>query len=163
MGYVHRDYPEFSWSVGRFKLLESCERKYYYNYYASHNGWLLSANDLQKESYLLKKLNNRFSLSGDIVHKTIKSYIGTISKEDNQELSTEIINEYIQKAINDFNFHLNKSKEYGPNWNTKMKDFKMLEEFYYNEGFDIKQQEYILDNISKCVEIGYVKPISLNY
>lgn len=151
MAYVHRDYPAFSWSTGRLKMLENCERRYYHYYYASHNGWLWNADDVQKETYLLKKLTNRYSLSGDIVHRTIKECIESTIKNKYRVLSSDMSKEYTQKALDDFNMHLTMSKQYGPKWNTKIKGFQMMQEFYYNEDFDEKQQAYITDNITKCV------------
>lgn len=151
MAYVHRDYPEFSWSSGRFKMLENCNRRYYFNYYASHNGWLWNADKLQQESYLLKKLTNKYTLSGDIVHEKIKESIDSIIVNKYRELSPDIADEYIKKALEEFNMHVTLSKEYGSKWTTKIKNFKMLQEFYYNESFDGTQKEYITDNIHKCL------------
>lgn len=39
MAYIRREYLEFSWSYSRKNSFHDCLRKYYYHYYASHNGW----------------------------------------------------------------------------------------------------------------------------
>lgn len=156
MAYVHREFPEFSWSTGRLKMLENCNRRYYYHYYASHNGWLWNANNLQKDSYLLKKLTNRYSLSGDIVHSTIRDFIESIIVKKNTVISNELIERYIQNAVMEFNMHVTMSKQHGSNWNTRIKSFKMMQEFYYNEDFDAKQEGYMIENITRCMNNFFI-------
>jgi hypothetical protein len=57
--YVHRDFPDFSWSNSRHKTFLECVRKYYYQYYESHNGWLYEAPDESKAAYRLKNIKKR--------------------------------------------------------------------------------------------------------
>ncbi len=49
-------YPTFSWSLSRHKTLTSCARKYGYEYYFSHNGWLsYNVEPFHQHVYRLKK------------------------------------------------------------------------------------------------------------
>ncbi len=59
-----RPYPEFSWSITRQRLLESCPRAYYYRYYLAHNGWLSRAPSESKLAYRLSKLTSLDALVG---------------------------------------------------------------------------------------------------
>lgn len=152
MAYVRTEYPEFSWSMGRFKLLTTCERKYFYHYYGGHNGWeLWRAPQEQQEIYLLKKLNNKYSLSGDIVHKAIKNYINNSIVNSQEGGIDKNIDKYISEAINSFKMHIYSSKKYGSTWTPKIKGFEMLQEFYYEEGLDNDEQIYISNNMRNCL------------
>ncbi len=49
-------YPAFSWSFSRHKTLTSCTRKYGYEYYFAHNGWLsYNVEPFHQHAYRLKK------------------------------------------------------------------------------------------------------------
>ncbi|MDI9486058.1 MAG: PD-(D/E)XK nuclease family protein [Bacillota bacterium] len=69
-GYVRREYPEWSWSFSRQQTLASCPRRYYYNYYGSHNGWEMGAPQEAALAYRLKKLSNLYIVLGDALHKS---------------------------------------------------------------------------------------------
>ena len=73
MGYAN----EFSWSFSRSNLFNNCKRAYYYNYYASHNGWDWNAapGELAFEAYRLKKLTNKWGWLGSAVHTTAAQYL----------------------------------------------------------------------------------------
>lgn len=63
---------EFSWSKSRHEKLSECQRAYYLHYYGSWGGWEETANPEVRQRYVLKKLSNRFSWAGSVVHETIK-------------------------------------------------------------------------------------------
>ena len=63
---------ELSWYHSRRNTFEECQRKYFYQYYGSWEGWLWNATQRQKELYLHKKLVNRWMWMGTVVHKTIE-------------------------------------------------------------------------------------------
>lgn len=69
-GYVRREYPQWSWSFSRQQTLLSCPRRYYYNYYGSHNGWEFGASAEAALAYRLKKLSNLYLVLGDALHKS---------------------------------------------------------------------------------------------
>ena len=59
-----RPYPEFSWSISRWRLLQNCPRAYLFRYYLSHNGWLREAPEQAKLAYKLSKLTSLDALLG---------------------------------------------------------------------------------------------------
>lgn len=66
---------EFSWSKSRHELFKDCERKYYFNYYGSWNGWKYNSDERTKEIYYLKKLQSRQMWLGSVVHLAVESLL----------------------------------------------------------------------------------------
>jgi CRISPR/Cas system-associated exonuclease Cas4 (RecB family) len=128
--YVHRDFPAFSWSNSRHKTFLECVRKYYHQYYESHNGWLYDAPDENKAAYRLKNIKNIPLLLGDQIHKAIdwqlKNFIngkGLLTETEMIALVTQSLN----KAYLD-------STKYRQHWFNKPKRYQMLHEIYYGNG-----------------------------
>ncbi|WNG19546.1 PD-(D/E)XK nuclease family protein [Cystobacter fuscus] len=63
---------DFSWSKSRHEKLQECSRAYYLYYYRSWGGWEAGAPAEVRELYLLKKLGNRYTWAGNIVHDALK-------------------------------------------------------------------------------------------
>ncbi|WP_426732487.1 PD-(D/E)XK nuclease family protein [Myxococcus faecalis] len=69
---LHND---FSWSKSRHEKFSECLRSYYFYYYRSWGGWEPDAPKDVRELYVLKKLANRFSWAGSVVHESIKDVL----------------------------------------------------------------------------------------
>ena len=63
---------DFSWSKSRHEKLQECPRAYYFNYYRSWGGWEADAPKDVRELYVLKKLANRYTWAGSIVHDSLR-------------------------------------------------------------------------------------------
>lgn len=63
---------DFSWSKSRHEKLSECLRAYYLYYYRSWGGWDRGAPEEARNLYVLKKLHNRWTWSGSMVHDTIR-------------------------------------------------------------------------------------------
>jgi hypothetical protein len=63
---------DFSWSKSRHEKFSECLRAYYLYYYRSWGGWDARAPADVRELYVLKKLNNRYTWAGGVVHDAIK-------------------------------------------------------------------------------------------
>ncbi len=63
---------DFSWSKSRHEKFAECRRAYFFHYYQSWGGWEDTAPPLQRELYTLKKLSNRYTWGGSLVHEAIK-------------------------------------------------------------------------------------------
>jgi hypothetical protein len=61
------------WSAHRANTAGSCERKYYYNYIGSWEGWDTSAPPIVQEAYRLKHLTTLPLEVGQIIHRQIRS------------------------------------------------------------------------------------------
>ncbi|MFG6113856.1 PD-(D/E)XK nuclease family protein [Halobacillus sp. MO56] len=124
-----KPHPELSWSISRHKTLLECPRKYGYDYYASHNGWLRDADSLARHTYRLKKLTNLEMLFGSIVHDTIYQVIQYYL--DKRQIPSE------QKLIERIRQQLNQgfidSTRREHLWHDKPKHYTMLHEIYYSQ------------------------------
>ena len=63
---------DFSWSKSRHEKFSECLRAYYLYYYRSWGGWDARAPEDIRQLYLLKKLHNRYTWAGGVVHDSIK-------------------------------------------------------------------------------------------
>ncbi|SEU35363.1 RecB family exonuclease [Stigmatella erecta] len=63
---------DFSWSKSRHEKFNECLRSYYFHYYRSWGGWEADAPQDIRELYLLKKLSNRYTWAGSVVHESLK-------------------------------------------------------------------------------------------
>jgi hypothetical protein len=65
-----REYPDFSWSHSRSRLLQNdCARRYYWHYYRAHLGWSDDAGDTARLAYRLKQLQSLPIVLGLQVHQ----------------------------------------------------------------------------------------------
>jgi CRISPR/Cas system-associated exonuclease Cas4 (RecB family) len=128
--YVHRDFPDFSWSNSRHKTFLECVRKYYHQYYESHNGWLYEAPDESKAAYRLKNIKNIPLLLGDEVHKAIDRQLKNFLND--KGLFTE--NEMMALVTQNLNKAYLDSTKFRQHWFNKPKRYQMLYEIYYGNG-----------------------------
>ena len=63
---------EFSWSISRNRVFQTCPRQYYFNYYGYWGGWETDAPVRTRQIYILKNLKNRYMWAGEKVHSCIK-------------------------------------------------------------------------------------------
>ncbi|MEX2167771.1 MAG: PD-(D/E)XK nuclease family protein [Pirellulales bacterium] len=76
--YIHRDYPEFSWSGSRDLLFERCQRRYFWHYYGSSNGWERTSSDEAKMAWQLKNLTSFELQVGTEVHERARDYAASV-------------------------------------------------------------------------------------
>jgi len=50
---------EFSWSISRDRVFQTCSRQYYFNYYGYWGEWEINVPQRVKQIYVLKQLNIR--------------------------------------------------------------------------------------------------------
>ncbi len=65
----------FSWSKSRDEEFRECQRKYFYDRYASWGGWDRTAPKEARLAYILKNLKNRWAWKGETVHHVIESVL----------------------------------------------------------------------------------------
>jgi hypothetical protein len=66
---------DFSWSKSRHEKFSECLRAYYLYYYRSWGGWEAEAPKDVRELYVLKKLNNRYTWAGSVVHECVRDVL----------------------------------------------------------------------------------------
>lgn len=92
----------FSWSKSRHDLFTDCERKYYFNYYGSWNGWSYKAGERTKEIYYLKKLQSRYMWIGSVVHNAVEALLKKHRSGVNIESTEELKAQLLQTLRDDF-------------------------------------------------------------
>ncbi len=144
MAYKHRKYPEWSWSLSRHRTFKKCLRKYYYQYYKSHNGWEWDAPEENKKVYRLKKLQSIDSILGNSIHHLLHQII-----HDGFPLNRSVLDKKIKKTLND----AVRSSQNIPAWEVNPSNHTMLKEVYYNDQLSERKIE----------KIKYKKEQILNY
>ncbi|MGG3562365.1 PD-(D/E)XK nuclease family protein [Neobacillus rhizosphaerae] len=146
--YVHRDYPDFSWSNSRHKTFLECARKYYHQYYESHNGWLYESPEENKSAYRLKNIKNIPILLGDEIHKVIdrqlKNFLngkGLLSENELMGMVTQNLN----RAYLD-------STKFRQHWFQKPKRHQMLHEIYYGDGLSPEEISAAKIKLEMCMK-----------
>lgn len=126
-------YPAFSWSFSRQKTLASCARKYGYDYYFSHNGWLsYNVEPFHQHVYRLKKLQSIPILFGQIVHNIIEQSI--VHYLQTKEVPT--VAEMVNRARGQLNTAFIDSTRHRDLWMQKPNKYYMMQEIYYDGKLD---------------------------
>ena len=71
---------EFSWSISRDRVFQTCPRQYYFNYYGYWGGWEINAPQRVRQIYVLKKLINRYMWAGAKVHDCIERTLTNLQR-----------------------------------------------------------------------------------
>ena len=71
---------EFSWSISRDRVFQTCPRQYYFNYYGYWGGWDINAPARTRLIYILKQLKNRYVWAGAKVHDCIKHTLTNLQR-----------------------------------------------------------------------------------
>ena len=68
----------FSWSKSRDEEFRDCQRKYFYDKYASWGGWDRRSPLETRLAYVLKNLKNRWAWKGETVHHVIENVLKSV-------------------------------------------------------------------------------------
>ncbi|MGP4076227.1 PD-(D/E)XK nuclease family protein [Halobacillus sp. K22] len=148
-----KPYPELSWSLSRHKTMLTCSRKYAYDYYFSHNGWLKDADSLARQTYRLKKITNLEMHFGSIVHDLIYQTIQQVLKDQHlpdEQALTEEIRRHLNRG-----FIESTRKEHL--WMNRPKHYTMLHEIYYSQSNNLPEAKVkkITDRLQTTVKNFY--------
>ncbi|MFB5676446.1 PD-(D/E)XK nuclease family protein [Paenibacillus terreus] len=147
MGFKYREYPDWSWSQTRDRIFKECQRKYYYHYYASHNGWLPEASKLSKSAYRLKQIANLYIIFGDALHQLMERLLNDSLKTDVISVDAKILQKKLKNYLNRaFIDSRNVSQ-----WMQAPKRSMMLHEMYYEGVLNQNRIDKINERIVQCV------------
>ncbi|MFD2172140.1 PD-(D/E)XK nuclease family protein [Tumebacillus lipolyticus] len=121
-------HPEKSWSHSRDQFFQECPRKYYYQYYGSHNGWRADAPERAQALYRLKQLLNLYLYLGETLHDAAEMYINRWEQKGVGFLRDELF----QRVRNLLNQAYRESLDADAWWQAP-KRRKMLAELYYSQ------------------------------
>lgn len=144
--YVRREYPEWSWSFSRQQTFASCRRRYYYNYYGSHNGWEFNAPAEAALAYRLKKLSNLYLVVGDAVHKSAQNMVERVM-EGRSLPEADVVEEEIRRQLRRV---WKSSRDDGELFLRRPNRVDMLQEFYYQMGVSDEVVAKINQRITKA-------------
>jgi len=93
----HFEYaPILGWSLTRYETFISCKRQYFYHYYGKH--------DSEVDQRKLKKLRDLTSVPleiGNVVHESIATLLGRLTKQPNKPVDVERFLSYASNKIDD--------------------------------------------------------------
>lgn len=147
MPYEHRDFPEFSWSHSRRDVFQQCPRRYYFHYYASHNGWYDDAPNEVRLAYRLKNLTSLALEIGAAVHEGASTAIQKARTGDNVPTAAELLS----MSRDRLNKAWGESKDV-PAWRRSPKWRRMFREVYYDTGIGETQYAETREQLKTCFE-----------
>lgn len=147
MGFGRVLRNEFSWSNSRHEKLRECLRAYYFTYYASWGGWERDAAPHVRKLYVLKKLSNRFTWAGSVVHAVVRNALRAIRAQ--RPFEPERLLEGAHRDMRD-DFRHSKDKRY---WREKRrKDFAGLVEHEYGEAIEAGEWRRNWETVEKALQ-----------
>ncbi|WP_054948782.1 RecB family exonuclease [Numidum massiliense] len=148
MAFEIKRYPEWSFSQSREQMFQECLRKYYYHYYASHNGWLVElATPLQMKAYRLKQMTNLYLLFGTAVHRACEHVI--------DQWVTHNVLPTLTTLHDGVRLMLNRAYVQSLDqqlWKKQPKRQNMLVEMYYDGGIRQEKIDRIKERQHSCLE-----------
>ena len=137
----------FTWSFSAAADFEECRRKRFWNKYAKWGGWERNATELQRTAYHLDKMDNRFTLQGDAVERTIL-WVLRQSQQGNAVTAEQAYEEVARPHLN------NAWRESKAGlWRRDAKKHCCLHEHYYPDlhpGDDTSWTEGVIATIKQC-------------
>lgn len=146
MAYERREHPTFSWSHSRRAVFQECPRKYYYQYYGSHNGWEDTAPESARLAYRLKNLTSLPLEIGGAVHEVAsmaihraRSGAAAPSADDLYAMARNRMNKAWIDSLD------------RPAWERSPRWRRMFHEFYYDTGIGDDEIADARDTLRTCI------------
>ena len=146
MAFEIRPYPDFSWSHTRRATFHECPRKYYYQYYGAHNGWLASTDPAVRTVYRLKQLTTLPIEVGGAIHDAARHAIQRV-RDGFPEPPFDELHDRARASLNDAWLQ---SKE-RQTWERQPNRWKMFHESYYGDGLSPIQISEARDRVVRCL------------
>ncbi len=147
---------EFSWSFSRANLYTDCQKRYWYTYYGSWEGWPKTPWDKRKEisplaSYLyaLKQMQSMPTFIGSTVHETIEHFLKT-----KKPFTQEALLGHAKEA-----FYRGLEEAKSGKWKEAPKKHKNLFEIYYGAGLSPDTILEAESKVARCLENWFTSPI----
>lgn len=146
MPFERSEYPQWSWSHSRRTTFQECPRRYYYQYYGSHNGWEDMAPESARLAYRLKNLTGLPLEIGAAVHEAAAMAI----HRARSGASLPTADDLYRSARNRLNEAWVESKD-RPKWERSPKRRRMFHEFYYDTGIGEGEIAESKDLLQTCL------------
>ena len=139
---------EFSWSISRDRIFQTCPRQYYFNYYGYWDGWEINAPQRIKQIYVLKQLKNRYMWAGAKVHDCIERTLTNIQRG----ISVLDIDQIIDITLNLMREEFRSSRE--KRYHIKPKTYALFEH-EYDVPISDDDWKKTADNMEQCLKNFY--------
>jgi hypothetical protein len=138
----------FSWSKSRDEEFRECQRKYFYDRYASWGGWDKRAPKEARMAYVLKNLKNRWAWKGETVHHLIEDVLKSLKtgEQPTLEMSLEKLTETMRRDY--------RSSKARKNWDDPKKNLGLFEHEYEKPVSDAVWKEFH-DSSAECLKNFY--------
>jgi hypothetical protein len=153
MGYEQREFPQFSWSHSRDRLLTECQQAYYSRYYLSHNGWEREAPAEARQAWTLGKLVSVPSALGMAVHQRALECAAALEKGEPLPDATVLI-ERVCAELNTLRLRRDVSA-----FIAAPKAHPMLHEIYYRGRLEREMIERTREKIERCINHLVAAPL----
>jgi hypothetical protein len=139
---------EFSWSISRDRLFQTCPRQYYFNYYGYWGGWETDAPDRTRQIYILKNLKNRYMWAGAKVHDCINHTLTNLQRG----ISVLDVDQIVEITLNQMREEFRSSRE--KRYLTHPKTCALFEHEYESPITDADWKK-TADNMEQCLRNFY--------
>ncbi len=144
---------DFSWSKSRHEKLGECARAYYFHYYQSWGGWDAESPTRARQLYVLKKLSNRYTWAGSLVHSAVRGALEAI--RDGRTVEPARALERVHRVMQQ-DYVFSRGKGY---WNQKhRKEFAGLVEHEYGEPVSPPEWKASWETVKAALEWFYASP-----
>ena len=147
---------EFSWSFSRANLYSECQKRYWYTYYGSWDGWPKTPWDKRKQIdplaaylYALKQMQSMPTYVGSTVHEAIEYFLKTKKPFSEDAL--------LERGRTKFLDGIAEAKT--DKWKESPKKHKNLFEYYYNQPPTSETLLQAENKVVSCLENWYKSPI----
>lgn len=148
MAFTIEPYPQFSWSMTRQRLLDTCPRAYYIRYYVGHNGWLDGADERTRLAYRLSKLTGLDAILGSEMDERARE-IETAVRAGSLPPSADELEERTRRTLRDA---WKSSRDQRAAFERSPNRVTMLQSFYLdNEPPDERTVDRINEKLPACI------------
>ena len=139
---------EFSWSISRDRVFQTCPRQYYFNYYGYWGGWEIHAPQRTRQIYVLKNLKNRFMWAGEKVHNCIHHTLTNLRRG----ISVLDVDQIVSITINQMREEFRSSRE--KRYHTHPKTCALFEH-EYETSVSNDDWKRVADDAERCLRNFY--------
>lgn len=119
---------EFSWSLSRQTLFESCQRAYFIRHYLAQGGWNLHANELSKQAFLEKNLRPFDSWLEELFNDAIASTLQDAPDSMAEAAAARRLRASLERSLAEAEAELRFEE-----WRSDPKKLNLME-LYYGDG-----------------------------
>jgi len=139
---------EFSWSISRDEVFQTCPRQYYFNYYGYWGGWGKDAPERTRQIYILRNLKNRYMWAGEKIHECIKRTLRNLQRG----ISILDVDSIVSITLNQMREEFRSSRE--KRYHAYPKTCALFEH-EYNVELDDAEWKRVADDVEQCLKNLY--------